>query len=41
MTKQELIEKRANLWKGMNAFLEAQKKDDVLSPEDDAKYKEM
>lgn len=41
MTKQEMIEKRANLWKGMNAFLETQKKDDVLSAEDDAKYKEM
>ena len=41
MTINELIEKRANLWKGMNAFLEAQNKDGVLSEEDDAKYKEM
>ncbi len=41
MNKQELIEKRANLWKAMNAFLDTQKKDDVLSAEDDAKYKEM
>ena len=41
MNKQEMIEKRANLWKAMNAFLDTQKKDDVLSAEDDAKYKEM
>ena len=41
MTINELIEKRANLWKGMNAFLEAQNKDGVLSEEDDTKYKEM
>ena len=41
MTINELIEKRANLWKGMNAFIEAQNKDGVLSEEDDAKYKEM
>lgn len=41
MTINELVEKRANLWKAMNAFLEAQNKDGVLSEEDDAKYKEM
>ena len=41
MNKQEMIEKRANLWKAMNAFLDTQKKDDVLSAEDDAKYNEM
>jgi len=41
LTINELVEKRANLWKAMNAFLEAQNKDGVLSEEDDAKYKEM
>ena len=41
MTMNELIEKRASLWNAMKAFLDTQKKDDVLSEEDDAKYKEM
>ncbi len=42
MTINELIEKRANLWKAMDAFLKAQTNDKgVLSAEDDAKYTEM
>lgn len=41
MTMNEIIEKRASLWNAMKAFLDTQKKDDVLSEEDDAKYKEM
>ena len=42
MTINELIEKRANLWKAMDAFLKAQTNDKgVLSEEDDAKYVAM
>jgi len=42
MTINELIEKRANLWKAMDAFLKAQTNDKgVLSEEDDAKYAAM
>lgn len=38
----ELIEKRANLWKAMDAFLKAQTNEKgVLSEEDDAKYAAM
>lgn len=42
MTINELIEKRANLWKAMDAFLKAQTNEKgVLSEEDDAKYSAM
>lgn len=42
MTINELIEKRANLWKAMDAFLKAQTNEKgVLSVEDDAKYTAM
>ena len=42
MTINELIEKRANLWKAMDAFLKAQTNEKgVLSAEDDAKYAAM
>ena len=42
MTMNELIEKRANLWKAMDAFLKAQTNEKgVLSEEDDAKYAAM
>lgn len=42
MTINELIEKRANLWKAMDAFLKAQTNEKgVLSEEDDAKYTAM
>ena len=42
MTINELIEKRANLWKAMDAFLKAQRNDKgMLSNEDDAKYAQM
>lgn len=42
MTINELIEKRANLWKAMDAFLKAQTNEKgVLSEEDDAKYAAM
>ena len=42
MTINELYEKRANLWKAMDAFLNAQRNDKgVLNAEDDAKYAEM
>lgn len=42
MTMNELVEKRANLWKAMDAFLKAQTNESgVLSAEDDAKYAKM
>ena len=42
MTINELVEKRANLWKAMDAFLKAQTNESgVLSAEDDAKYAKM
>ena len=42
MTMNELIEKRSNLWKAMDAFLKAQTNEKgVLSEEDDAKYAAM
>ena len=42
MTKQELVNKRVNLWNAMNAFLDSHRNDQgVLSVEDDAKYADM
>ena len=42
MTKQELVNKRVNLWNAMNAFLDSHRTEQgVLSVEDDAKYADM
>ena len=42
MTKQELVNKRVNLWKAMNAFLDSHRNESgVLSEEDDAEYAKM
>ena len=42
MTKQDLVNKRVNLWNAMNAFLDSHRNDQgVLSVEDDAKYADM
>ena len=42
MTKQELVNKRVNLWNAMNAFLDSHRTEQgVLSVDDDAKYADM
>ena len=42
MTKQELVNKRVNLWNAMNSFLDSHRTEQgVLSVEDDAKYADM
>ena len=42
MTKQELVNKRVNLWNAMNAFLDSHRTEQgVLSAEDDAAYAKM